>query len=382
MGKVTIQFITSYSDLYGANRSLFTLLLYLKAKGYKINVLLPRDGQMCVALKNAGIEYDVLPYYSGFLYIKPVFKHVLVPFLALLNMIMIPFIVRLIKRNNVDLIYSNSSLENLGIIVSKFLAVKHISHIREFMSLDYNSFFLFGNRVKQMFIEQSNGVIYVSQSVKNHITRNYVSKCPSTVIYNGISIPKGIMEKKVCVSKEITFGLVGIFDEAKGQHLAIDFFYRIKEQFPNSKLCIIGDKECGYKRKLIKMVKELAIEDRVKFVGFVKEPKDIYNSLDVLFMFSRSEGFGRVTIEAMSYGVPVLGYNSAGTAELVVHKRNGYLFKEFQEFRLGLMYVLNEANYTRLSKNAYDYVSKTFDESTYVTKVECFINKIIESTTI
>jgi glycosyltransferase involved in cell wall biosynthesis len=45
-------------------------------------------------------------------------------------------------------------------------------------------------------------------------------------------------------------------------------------------------------------------------------------------MCSKCEAFGRVTIEAMKIGIPVIGSNTCGTVELIEHERSGLLYEQ------------------------------------------------------
>ncbi len=44
-------------------------------------------------------------------------------------------------------------------------------------------------------------------------------------------------------------------------------------------------------------------------------------------MCSRMEAFGRVTVEALKAGLPVIGSNSGGTTEIIENNTNGVIFK-------------------------------------------------------
>jgi glycosyltransferase involved in cell wall biosynthesis len=326
-----IFFISNYSQLYGANRSLLTLIEYFHENNNSVFVLLPSKGAMSEKLTEKGIKYYTIPYYSSFLYFKMELKYLSLPFLMFFNFFSYPFIFWKIKSFNPDLIYSNTSAENIGVFFAKLLNIKHISHIREFMNYDHGSFFILGKKLKRKFINLSDGVIFVSKSVKNEITkgRNFSSK--NSVIYNGLPLPY-LKIKSKSITKKISFGIVGALDPGKGQLKAVLYFKSILESYPNSKLNIFGDKKGNYKNKILKLIKKLEIENNVIFHGFVNNQNEIYNQLDVLLMFSRSEGFGRVTAEAMMRGVLVVGYDNAGTSELINNKVTGCLFNDFVSF--------------------------------------------------
>ena len=374
-----IQFISNYSDLYGANRSLVTIVKYLKGKGHHVNVLLPRKGGIIKELDNECISYTIIPYYSGFLYIKPQIKHILVPFLTLVNILFFPFILKSIKKFNPDIIYSNSTLENFGVIISRIIRTKHIQHIREFMSLDYNSYFIFGSKAKQSFIEKSDGVIYVSNAVREYVTRNYPSDSFSKVIYNGIEIPESLPVREKKRTNELVLGLVGIFDSAKGQYQAVKYISEILKYYPNIILNLYGDKECNYKRSVEKLVRNLSLEDQVIFKGFEKDTNKIYGNIDILLMFSKSEGFGRVTVEAMAYGVPVIGFNSGGTSELIEDKINGCLFSDFYQFKGALDFLNSSENYELIKENAFCIVNRKFRDEIYAKQVNQFILEVLNN---
>ena len=96
-------------------------------------------------------------------------------------------------------------------------------------------------------------------------------------------------------------------------------------------------------------------------------------------MCSRCEGFGRVTIEAMLRAIPVLGYNSGGTSELVKNGENGYLFMSPEQCVFGLKKILSSENeFNRIRKNAFDDAHMNYNVELYCSRVEEFINMIVK----
>jgi glycosyltransferase involved in cell wall biosynthesis len=65
--------------------------------------------------------------------------------------------------------------------------------------------------------------------------------------------------------------------------------------------------------------------DGVRFIGYLDDPTPYYCHADVALMCSSDEAFGRVTVEAMKLGLPVIGIDSGGTNEIIVDGRTGYL---------------------------------------------------------
>lgn len=363
--------------MYGANRSMLTIIEHFKSKGHTVVLILPQKGEICKELETKGIEYIIIKCFTQLYYFKPNLKYLSLPLLVIYSYFKLNQLNRFASNFKPDLIYSNTSAENLGIKIARKLGVKHISHIREFMDLDHGARFLFGNKAKMKYINQSDGVIYVSKSVAEHVNMGMPLQVWQEVVYNGIqTIDWEYKEKKIL--DEIHLGVVGIFDPEKGQDLAIRIMPKVLEVYPKAKLHLWGDKKGKYKQSLLKMVKEFSLTPNVIFHGFEKDPNAIYGDMHVLLMCSKCEGFGRVTIEAMQRAIPVLGFNSGGTSELVKDGFNGYLFNNSEDFILGLKKLLSSnVEYNRIRKSAYEYSRSNYSTELYCSRVENFVNKIM-----
>ena len=145
---------------------------------------------------------------------------------------------------------------------------------------------------------------------------------------------------------------------------------KILEKFPHSTLHLIGDKECPYKKYIKGLVKKLNIEKNVIFEGFVKDVEDIYSKFDILLMCSRSEAFGRVTIEAMLRRKPVIGYEAGGTPELIDDGVTGFKFKNVDDVLRALDIVVHHHKVSnQIVENAYAEAMTKFSETAYVNNV-------------
>lgn len=371
-----ILFITNYAQLYGANRSLLSLMNYFSEQGEEVCLLVNKKGGMTEELESKGLQYIVFPYFSQVFYHKKYSKkiyYVIEPFLILATLLLLPILTYKVWRINPDLIYSNSSADNLGIIFARLLRKKHITHIRDFMDLDHDTFFVFGKKAKKNYINKSDAVIYVSRAVAKHV--QLADNIPENhkVIYNGVkTYGHDYISRKV--PQQINFGIVGLLDESKGQHLAIKYFNNVKDKYSGSKLHIWGDKEGPYKKRLHQMVEELGLQEDVVFHGFESELDKIYGGMSVLLMFSRMEGFGRVTVEAMQRGIPVIGIDKGGTSELVKEGYNGYLINNEEEFAAKVAQLFQtDVQYDTICHQAYEDARTNYSENVYAKNVYDFV---------
>jgi glycosyltransferase involved in cell wall biosynthesis len=94
--------------------------------------------------------------------------------------------------------------------------------------------------------------------------------------------------------------------------------------FPKWNLRIVGDGPMF--QDLQKLIKELELESRISMPGFVKDIRSEYESAELFVIPSRFEAFGLVTAEAMSHGIPVIGFSDcSGTNELIDSFKTGIL---------------------------------------------------------
>lgn len=125
-----------------------------------------------------------------------------------------------------------------------------------------------------------------------------------------------------------TIGLVARLESIKGADLAIPAFAKILENNPEYRLIIVGD---GKMRPLMEQQqRDFGIaSDRIEWTGKVAYERlgELYNQMDIVWVPSRSEGFGLSAIEAMAQGCAVVASNAGGLAEVVHDGKDGLLFQ-------------------------------------------------------
>ena len=114
---------------------------------------------------------------------------------------------------------------------------------------------------------------------------------------------------------------IGRLSKEKGFDDLINLIYEIKKDINDIHLDLIGD---GVEYNSLKqLIKKLKLEDNITMHGF-KNKEEIDNIIknDSLYvMTSHTESFGIVLIEAMSYGLPCIAFNSAqGACEVISQK--------------------------------------------------------------
>ena len=210
-------------------------------------------------------------------------------------------------------------------------------------------------------------IVAVSKHTEKKLRDDLNIKNQITIVSNGIDLKliQGIKPSKE--KSDIIFA--GRLLKNKNVDILIKSVSLLKKYLPKIKVYIIGDgPEKAY---LQKFVKDLALENNVKFFGFLKEHNELYALMksSKIFVFpSTREGFGIAALEANASGIPVLtvDHQDNATKDLIQNGKNGYVV-ELNE-RIITKIVLNALS----KKNNYDQIKfiKNYDWDTIAHKLE------------
>jgi glycosyltransferase involved in cell wall biosynthesis len=106
-------------------------------------------------------------------------------------------------------------------------------------------------------------------------------------------------------------GGVGRLAHGKGFDVLIDAIRAAR--LPRTRLVIVGE---GSERSRLE---RLAADLPVTFTGFRHDAKDWFQALDLFVSASRSEPFGRVIIEALDAGTPVIASDAVGPRDIATN---------------------------------------------------------------
>lgn len=377
--KLRIIFVPHNGKPYGANKSLLSLIKYL-SDNHEVALLTSVSNSLRKDYDEIETKQIIVPFFPTLFFIRKKIRYILFPFLQVLNILVFPILIYKIRKFRPDIIYSNSSMENMGWVLSKFLRVKHITHVREFGDLDYSFVSIFGSNFKRWYLNQSEGVIFNSNEVQDHVLPTPLQEILCKTIYNGIKCNTNSFEVKNIFKSIINIGIVGYIHLEKGQLEALDFLRDLLLNRNDLILNIYGDGESAYISKLKQFIINNNLEDKVNFAGFVSNVNEIYSFIDVLVVFSKNEAFGRVTIEAMNAGVPVFGFNGGGTPELITDGVDGFLFDDKNSFCDKFEKLIdNHKLYEFISINSKIKVSTRFSEEIYTKNIEAFLIEIFNN---
>lgn len=305
------------ADLYGSDRSFLQVLEYFKKSGRfnEITVVVPRTGPLIEKLADLGVTIRIMDLsLLSKTYLKKLqWGKIIFPLLQ--------FRKKKQLLESYDVIYANTSVILDFYALAPFIDRKKVIHIRE-IPVGWFS------KVLTFLIQRANTlVLFNSESTK----QGFGSFEKSAVVHNAFEgFPNLIISPETGNKylRPLQILLIGRINDWKGQDFALEAIHQLNN--PNVSLRIVGDTSAGNESRLDDLIahaKMLGLSDRVEFYGFTNDPGQHYAWADVLIVPSKKpEPFGRIAIEAMSLGKPVIAANHGGLPEIIEHNHTGFLF--------------------------------------------------------
>ena len=199
--------------------------------------------------------------------------------------------------------------------------------------------------------------IAISEAVMNHWINKGIRRDKIIQIYNGVRENDTIKSNYPKKGDVIRLVMMGSLNETKGQHYVIKAIALLPEEDRKRiQVDIVGDGVTAYTKILEKLIKINHLSEQVRLLGYKKDFYRYLSKYDCGIMCSRSEGFGRVTVEYMMAGLPVIVSDTGANPEIVNHGVNGLLHKYGDVIDLAekISYLLNNENeIERIGRNAY-----------------------------
>lgn len=292
---------------------------------------------------------------------------------------------RFLRRNRIDLVHLNNSiLRNhswmLGALLTGTPCVTHERGINATYS-----------REARFFARRLEAIICISAAVRASLTERRVDHRRLVLIHNGLDAEQ---VKWTTPAAEIRvrhgvplaaplLGIVGNIKKWKGQHVVVRACARLRERLPDVHCLLVGDtaeSDFAYRQQLEVLIREEGLDGRIVFTGFQKDPADYMNAMDVVVHASTlPEPFGRVLIEAMALGKPLVASRDGAVTEIIAEEISGLTFTAGDDVELaGQIYrLLTDKQLAQsMGENARRQVREEFDIRRNVQKTEALYEEL------
>lgn len=220
-------------------------------------------------------------------------------------------------------------------------------------------------------------IVQVISKYLGDFAREMGATCPVEIVPNGVDIEHFSKETKMLpVGKESGDIFLITTSRLVKKNAVEDIIESLTHLAPNIKLLILGIGPL--EQELRTLTKNLTLESRVNFVGFVpnKELPAYLHQSDIFIRPSLSEGFGISFVEAMAAGLPVIATPVGGIVDFLVEGRTG-LFCEVKNPKSiadQVELLINDNKlYRRIIINSYTMVKEKYTWDIVATEMK---NKI------
>ncbi|AZO93931.1 glycosyltransferase family 4 protein [Halocella sp. SP3-1] len=360
-----ILFINTGTGWGGLEKWHYQTALELKKRDYKIFILAKENTTFYDRCKRTNFKIEKMKHIADATFINPIRVHWLVKYL---------------KRNNIDAVFlAQSSHFKYGSLSAKLAGVEKIIYRRALAKPVKNKFY---NRFLLKYCISD--FMSISKMTRDENLKNLPADClPNEkikLIYKGVKKDKFIApEIKSDIRRE--FGIrddeliianIGRLCRQKAQQYLIEALPQVLEVHEKIKVLIIGGK--GGKEELYKSkVKKLGVEDKVIFTGFREDIPSILKQIDFMVHTAIYEGGSPwVILEAMMAGVPIVTTKAITIPEFVIDGETGYLAEDKNPADIAkkIIKMINNQEREKMGERAFEIAQDNFSLKKMIDDIE------------
>lgn len=241
-------------------------------------------------------------------------------------------VAQLIRAEKIDLVHHNNSLpgNRASIMAAKMAGVPQVCHVRMLHAFGF---------WERLLARSVKAFIYMSSAIERHYVKLGIPKSQGRVIYDpfdwrvyaGANHAEELRAEFSLTDEDWLISNVGRLDWWKGHDYFVEALGMVIGSYPHVKALIVGEPDAtplsqAYDAKLRRRVAELNLSDKVIFTGFRADiPAIMAASEIVIHSSSEPEPFGRVIVEAMAAGRPVIATAAGGVLDIVRDQETGLL---------------------------------------------------------
>jgi len=234
------------------------------------------------------------------------------------------------RRENVAIWHGHDYKTNaLGLLLKQFWPMRLVTTAHGWVHHTKRTPLYY--RLDQLCLPRYERVICVSEDLFEACLSFGVPASNCVLLENAIDAEeyrraKSIAEAKATLgfpTDSLLIGAVGRLAPEKAFDVLMRSIRQLVDRGVDVRLVIVG--EGDDRERLEGLVRELALQDRVRLSGWQSDVRSYFEAMDVFALSSLREGLPNVVLEAMALEVPVIATRIAGIPRLIQDGRNGFL---------------------------------------------------------
>ena len=246
-----------------------------------------------------------------------------------------------IKNTGANAVISMLDQTNINVLISTFFAPKSmiISEHTDERALKSR----FWRAMRRLLYPRAKALVVLNEAEKNYYNFSKNAK----VIYNPLNTD--FLSHRIPANKENIVLCVGRLESVKNYEFYLKSLALISPDLrKNWRFIIAGDG--SQKEHLLALNNELKVG--AEFIGHAKNTKELYAKASILALPSKSESFGNVLAECISFYCARIATPTAGASELITHAKDGIIASELEFAKALEQLMSDESLRASLAKNA------------------------------
>lgn len=274
-----------------------------------------------------------------------------------------------IRRSRADVVVSNTLASPVWALASRFAGRPHVWFVHEFGDMDHGYHFTLGADRSRRAICTLSATVVVNSNALQSVFAGVSPAADVVVIRYAVDTPD--VDATARTSREghpFRFCLLGQVRPSKGQADAVHALSILKERGISAELQIIGPSVQGYAEVVAGIAAQVDVAPLVSISGPVGGAAQAFADADAALMCSTREAFGRVTVEAMKLGLPVIAAAAGGSVEIIEDEVTGLLYEPGSVTALAdcMQRLIEDAGLRRrLAHDAREHAQRVYDREKY-----------------
>jgi glycosyltransferase involved in cell wall biosynthesis len=382
-----VLYINPVAQIGGAERSLMLLIRGINRNLFTPIVVSLSEGPLQDAIKECGSVCHYIKLSEKVTKLSRLYgKYSLLDYLQGLGgaFSCILSLASFIRGQRINIVHTNGIKAHfLGGLAAKLSGVPIIWHLRDFIPPGIEKDILM--RIASIVPDK---IIVNSDAVGEQFSGTPGAYRKVVRIYNAVdfeefrpSVQGGHIREEFKIDNSVPLvGIIAHLTPWKGHDYFLKAAVKIAEEIPDVMFMIVGDViyqtegHRKYKEVLEKLCSDLGLQDRVIFTGFRNDIPEIISTLDlVVHASSQPEPFGRILIEAMAMGKPLVATNLGGVPEIVKNGYTGLLVPPKEPAAIAeasIKILKNRQLALKLGNNGLEHARLNFDVISHVEQIE------------
>ena len=317
--RMRVAYVAYAPFLYGAERSLQTMLQFAPAVGIDPLVISPPDSALGPWCESQGVRFvsSILPVRDKW--------H---PYRWWSTVARLQAICR---QHKVQVVHANQVFSYPAIgLAAKRLRIPRVCHLRNDVTSDMVDWWL---------ADGAEAVICVSQYIADQFCRFNTKQIPSYAYVDAVDFDsspttlaqidrqRAAQQKLRAPSNRTVLGYIGQLVPVKGVLTLIEALGCIASDQRWHLIIAGADPSPGrpYEAQCRELIHRYGLSDRICFAGFLDDSSLFYGAVDVVIVPSLVEPLGRIPLEAAVHRKPSIASETGGLPETIVNGKTGWL---------------------------------------------------------